>query len=122
MDVNIEMIDKALVIVRSELIRATKLHGPMRSMHEGFAVLNEEVDELWDEVKRNDQISAWNEAVQVAAMATRFMIDNEPPTVPLNALAALPPSDYCPARAVAVRQVKELADPYDASPVRGRAK
>lgn len=44
------------------------------STHEGFAVLKEEVDELWDEVKSNgskERLRA--EAVQVAAMAIRFI-------------------------------------------------
>ena len=35
-------------LVKDELIRARKNHGPMLSVHEGYAVLLEEVDELWD--------------------------------------------------------------------------
>lgn len=48
----------------------------MNSAHEGFAVLKEEVDELWDHVKTNqkrrDLIAMRKEAIQVAAMALRF--------------------------------------------------
>jgi hypothetical protein len=52
---------------------------PMNSAHEGYAVLVEEVDELWDHVKvkqgqRNIPEMTY-EAVQVAAMALRFIID-----------------------------------------------
>ena len=46
------------------------------STHEGYAVLLEEVDELWDEIKKNgskDRLT--KEAIQVAAMSIRFLID-----------------------------------------------
>lgn len=47
------------------------------SAHEGFAVLKEEVDELWDHVKINQKRRNLDEmkkeAKQVAAMALRFM-------------------------------------------------
>lgn len=52
---------------------------PMNSAHEGYAVLAEEVDELWDHVKvkqgNRDIAEMTYEAVQVAAMALRFIID-----------------------------------------------
>jgi hypothetical protein len=52
---------------------------PMNSAHEGFAVLAEEVDELWDHVKvqqgKRDIPEMAYEAVQVAAMALRFIVD-----------------------------------------------
>ena len=58
---------------------------PFASAHEGYAILKEEVDELWADVKmsqlghpehlrhRNDCMR--KEAIQVAAMAVRFVID-----------------------------------------------
>lgn len=66
--------------VADELDRAAK-HGDFNNAHEGYAVLLEEVDELKDHVwmrqdKRN-LAEMRKEAIQVAAMAMKFvaMID-----------------------------------------------
>lgn len=57
-----------------EMLRARRIHPPYASCHEGYAVLLEESDELWDEIKANsDRIE--EEAVQVAAVALSFLID-----------------------------------------------
>src|ERR1700722_16899223 len=61
--------------VLDELDRATALHGPFHSSHEGWAVLLEEVEELWDEIRANDPVKARKEAIQVAAMALRYLMD-----------------------------------------------
>ena len=61
--------------VLAELDIATAKFGSFNSSHEGYAILKEEVDELWDEVKANRPNRAREEAVQVAAMAIRFLID-----------------------------------------------
>lgn len=67
----------ALGLAVEELERATGEHGSFASAHEGYAVLKEEVDELWDEVKAGNASThrGVSEAVQVAAMALRFLID-----------------------------------------------
>lgn len=61
----------------AELSRAMRKHGPMRGAHEGYAVILEELDELWDEIKRQkiDPEAMRKEAIQVAAMAMRFVAD-----------------------------------------------
>ncbi|MBC9913142.1 hypothetical protein [Chitinophaga varians] len=62
--------------IDDELSKAKAKHGenPFHSPHEGFAVLKEEVDELWDEVKKDsDRETMKKEAIQVAAMAIRFI-------------------------------------------------
>lgn len=70
--------------VLQELAQARRVHPtPMHSAHEGYAVLEEEVDELWEVVKFNPGddasdkrlrlIEMREEAVQVAAMALRFI-------------------------------------------------
>jgi hypothetical protein len=68
----------ALMPTLKELYTASKKFKPFNSSHEGFAVLLEEVDELWEEVKKNNLVGARREAIQVAAMALRFLIDCPP--------------------------------------------
>lgn len=63
-----------------ELVRAAMKHGSFNSAHEGYAVLLEEVDELWEEVKKGGSQprsveKMRTEAVQIAAMALRFIND-----------------------------------------------
>ncbi len=70
---------KAIDAVRTEALEAFALYPPFNSAHEGFAVLAEEVDELWDEVKlRQDARDITRQrraAVRVGAMALRFIVD-----------------------------------------------
>lgn len=72
--------------VHQEVAKATELHGPMRSRHEAYAVILEELDEVWDEVKKNPmkmgklQAEDWRkhlrkELIQTAAMCVRAIHD-----------------------------------------------
>jgi hypothetical protein len=65
--------------VVTQVLEATKNWPPFNSAHEGYAVLLEEVDELWDEVRlkqKDRQVSKmYKEASQVAAMAIRLMYE-----------------------------------------------
>lgn len=66
----------ALEAVFREVQRAKAKHTTdFHSHHEGFAILKEEVDELWDDVKANNHENAIIEAVQVAAMAIRYIAE-----------------------------------------------
>lgn len=71
--------DATLLAVRIELELARRRYKPFNSAHEGYAVLLEEVDELWEEVRKQrskrDTARLRAEAVQVAAMALRFILD-----------------------------------------------
>lgn len=62
-------------LVVEELQRARRKFGDFHNGHEGYAVIREELDELWDEVKADNIPAAVEEALQVAAMAIRFAAD-----------------------------------------------
>lgn len=64
----------AMHLVKTELDWATQTYGPFHSTHEGYAVILEELDELWDDVRKHSGNDG-KEAVQVAAMAIRFIMD-----------------------------------------------
>lgn len=61
-----------------ELARAELEFPPFNSAHEGWAIIKEELDELWEVVKLKQDTpgreeSLQHEAIQVAAMAIRFI-------------------------------------------------
>lgn len=65
----------ALEVVE-ELARARAKFEPFNSAHEGYAVILEEVEELWEEVRKDSSSEKLRaEAIQVAAMAMRFVLD-----------------------------------------------
>jgi len=66
----------AIKEIIQEYKRATDKFGCFASTHEGYAVILEELDELWDEIKKNsDKETMRKEAIQVAAMGFRFVVD-----------------------------------------------
>ena len=66
-----------LLIAGRELRKASGKFKPFNSPHEGYAVILEELDELWEHVKANDGADgeAFWEAIQIAAMALRYCYD-----------------------------------------------
>jgi NTP pyrophosphatase (non-canonical NTP hydrolase) len=76
-NINHELLKKITPAVVKEFVQATSKHSKFNSAHEGYAVLLEEVDELWDEVKKKkpDKKLMREEAIQIAAMAFRFLHD-----------------------------------------------
>lgn len=64
--------------VKQETMRAMRAHKPFNSAHEAYAVLLEEVDELFDAIKQDDLEQARAEAIQCGAMCLRFLIDIHP--------------------------------------------
>jgi hypothetical protein len=78
-------IDVIIKEVLDELSYATYRFHPFNNAHEGYAVILEENDELWDAIKMNEkdtdkkgrtrEQAIHHEVKQVAAMAIRFMMD-----------------------------------------------
>jgi NTP pyrophosphatase (non-canonical NTP hydrolase) len=67
-------------LVQRELNMARKKHPkPQCSIHESYAVLLEEVDEFWEEVKKKDKKRDYkkilSELTQISAMAQRAAED-----------------------------------------------
>ena len=68
-------LDEAIAAAVAEIERARRKHTPLNSRHEGYAVILEELDELWDEIKADNNHLATREAVQVAAMGLAFLVE-----------------------------------------------
>jgi hypothetical protein len=70
---------RELRALQDELDGAIRKWRKWNSAHEGYAILLEEVEELWDEVKRKQSKRRPNkmrkEAIQIAAMAVRFAME-----------------------------------------------
>ena len=64
-------------LIEDEFLRASDLYPDLHSNHEAYAVIKEELDELWDEIKKqkgirgNKQIR--NELIQIGAMVVRYL-------------------------------------------------
>lgn len=73
------IVHEEAVRVVGEVTRAIAKYPSMASWHEGYAILKEEVDELWDEIRKRpgvrDRDKLREEATQVAAMALRLLVD-----------------------------------------------
>jgi hypothetical protein len=73
-----ERLDRALAELAEEYDRAFAKH-PFASLHEAAAVLREEHDELWDEVKKRESERSkqrvFRKAIQVAQVALRTAVE-----------------------------------------------
>lgn len=72
----IKRIDAYLSAVREEYLRAREIHPVTPNGHSGYAVLLEEVEEVWQEVKHPTQYeNLFKECVQVSAMALAMALE-----------------------------------------------
>ena len=74
--IDLRLYRTAAIEAEAEARDAAEKWPVMNSAHEGYGVLLEEVDELWDHVKtkqkNRDLVAMRKEAIQIAAMAIRF--------------------------------------------------
>jgi hypothetical protein len=77
-DAILEVVDE-LKMLKAKVDDPNHPFANLHSPHHGYALLLEEMDELWDEVKKkNIARNPWamrEEAMQIAALAIRFMVD-----------------------------------------------
>ena len=76
----IMLVEDAVVEIAEEFKKATQQFGEFASPHEGYAIILEELDELWDAIKdkKCGIVEMEKEAIQVGAMAMRFLVDCTP--------------------------------------------
>ena len=75
-----ERLDISINEIKAEVLRAKQLFPTdFHNQHEAYAVILEEVDELWEEIKKNhkkhDLKAQRKEAKQAAAMLVRLMVE-----------------------------------------------
>jgi hypothetical protein len=72
-------IETALGMVLAEHKRSQNIYGPYHSLHEAYAVILEEKDELWEEIKKSKQgvlgSEVLHEAIQLASAALHLLTD-----------------------------------------------
>jgi len=71
---------QAVAIIEDEAKYASSVWPSFNSVHEGYAIILEEMDELWEAIKKKPRniLEVRDEAIQVGAMAVRFLTDLSP--------------------------------------------
>ena len=78
MEIYIDNLTTTFGEIQEEIVRAkTKYPKNFNSSHEAYAVILEEIDELWDEIKKreHDKDKMKTEAIQCAAMLCRLLVE-----------------------------------------------
>lgn len=73
------MVEQFITDLRRELLRAQAKHKPYNSAHEAYAVILEELDEFWEEVRKKrhqrNPYAMYEELLQIATTAWRAVLD-----------------------------------------------
>ncbi len=70
-----EQWDLILKDIVLELKLANSKFPPFNSLHEGYAVMLEEFDEMWEEIRKKEPNTSeiYLEVIQIAAMSVKFL-------------------------------------------------
>lgn len=78
-DFRVTNIGKSIKAIITEYNRTIIKNAPFHSTYEGWALIKQKVDSLWDEIKKEEtggsREAMQKEAAQIGAMAMRFIID-----------------------------------------------
>ena len=78
-EMNMSILETGALLFAAELRRAREKFGPVASAHEGYAVILEEMGELWDIVKQKQTVRNYGdmrkECVQLGAMVLAFLLE-----------------------------------------------
>ena len=78
-DFRMSGIARAVKLIIGEYNQTITRNDPLESSYEGWALIKQEVDELWAEIKKGklngSQEELQREAVQISAMAMRFVVE-----------------------------------------------
>jgi hypothetical protein len=80
MSISATKLVKVLDLIQDETVRASKIFSPFASRHEGLAVIEEEFLEFrsavfWGVDSKGNPSDPVDEAIQLGAMAVRFLVD-----------------------------------------------
>ena len=68
---------QCLELAEKEYHRSNELYPLFHSTHEGYAVIKEEIDELWDFIKTSKSVKPSSEqreeVIQIIAMCIKFL-------------------------------------------------
>lgn len=72
-------IEQYTLAIEEEYMKAREKFGPFDNGHEGYAVILEELEELWEMVKskpdHNISLEMYRECIQISAMAMAFAVE-----------------------------------------------
>lgn len=67
---------ESIELIKEELERSNEKHRDyFASTHEAYAVIKEELEEFWEDVKKDNIQGCIDESVQIAAMCVKFLMN-----------------------------------------------
>lgn len=113
MRTQVERIQGVFESLEEELYAAMTKHAPQNSHHESYAVILEELNEYWHEVKkwpkRHDPQAMRKELLHIAAMAVRAILDHKLADVAVNRVQPQTVAFYARHLSYAISEIGNIA-------------